>query len=51
VRTMPARDKAAEIRRMRRIRRIAAGIFDKGERKAVLDLVADYEKLALLKAT
>jgi hypothetical protein len=35
---------------MRKIRRIADGIFDKRERKAVLDLVADYEKLAFLKA-
>ena len=39
-----------EIRRMAKIRKIASGIFDNGERKVVLGLVADYEKLAGLKA-
>jgi hypothetical protein len=32
-----------------RIREIVDGIFDRGERKAVLALVADYEKLTRLK--
>ena len=36
-------------RRMARIREIAGGIFDEAERKAILDLVEDYEKLALPK--
>lgn len=48
-RTMQAKDKAAEIRRTAKIRTIADGIFDQAERKAVLDLVADYEKLMRLK--
>jgi hypothetical protein len=43
---MPGKNKDAQARRMARIRKIAEGIFDKAERKAILDLVADYEKLA-----
>jgi hypothetical protein len=46
VRDMPGKNKDTQARRMARIRKIAEGIFDKAERKAILDLVADYEKLA-----
>ena len=46
---MPDKDRAAELRRIAKIREIARGIFDKGERKLVLDLVRDYEKLTLPK--
>ena len=46
---MSTMDKAAEVIRMAAIRAIADGIFDKGERKAVRDLVTDYEKLAGLR--
>lgn len=42
---MPGKTKDTQARRMARIRKIANGFFDKAERKAVLDLVADYEKL------
>ena len=42
---MPSKDKSAESLRMAKIREIAKGIFDKAERKAVLDLARDYEKL------
>ena len=45
---MTDEDKSIE-RRMAKIREIADGIFDKAERKAILDLVRDYEKLALPK--
>lgn len=44
------KDKDAEIRRMTKIRKIVTGIFDNGERRAVLSLVSDYEKLTGLKA-
>jgi len=48
---MPDKSTNAEVRiRMKKIREIAKGIFDKDERQAVLDLVSDYEKLALPKA-
>jgi hypothetical protein len=48
---MPDKNIETEIRsRMAKIREIAQGIFDKAERKAVLDLVKDYEKLTLPKA-
>lgn len=47
---MLAKDEAGEVRRMAVIRKIASGIFDKAERKAVLALVTDYEKLAGLKS-
>jgi hypothetical protein len=33
--------------RMDEIREIAEGIYDEADRKAILDLVEDYEKLAL----
>jgi hypothetical protein len=45
---MADKDKSTE-RRMAKIREIADGIFDKAERKAILELVTDYEKLALSK--
>ena len=35
--------------RMAKIQEIAKGIFDMAERRAVLDLVRDYEKLVLAK--
>jgi hypothetical protein len=35
--------------RMDEIREIAKGIYDEADRKSVLDLVQDYEKLALPK--
>jgi hypothetical protein len=35
--------------RMDEIREIAEGIYDEADRKAVLDLVEDYERLALPK--
>jgi hypothetical protein len=45
---MPDKNTTAEIRiRMEKIREIAKGIYDDAERKAVLDLVRDYEKLTL----
>jgi len=48
---MPAKSTNAEVRsRVKKVREIAKGIFDADERKAVLDLVTDYEKLALPKA-
>ena len=47
---MPDKDKEAEIRRMAKIREIARGIFDKSERRAVMSLVSDYEKLIGFKA-
>ena len=47
---MPDKDKEAEIRRMATVREIARGIFDRGERRAVMSLVSDYEKLTGLKA-
>ena len=47
---MPDKDKDAELRRMAKIREILTGIFDKGERRAVLSLVSDYEKLTGLGA-
>ena len=47
---MTDRDKDAEVRRIAKIRKIVTGIFDKGERRAVLDLVRDYEKLTGLAA-
>lgn len=37
----------AHKRRMQHIREIADGIFDPAERKTILDLVRDYEKLLL----
>jgi len=47
---MPDKSASAEVRvRMEKIREIAKGIFDNAERKAVLDLVRDYEKLTLPK--
>jgi len=47
---MPDKSKSAEIiARMKKVREIAKGIFDHAERKAVLDLVKDYERLALPK--
>ena len=46
---MQDRNKDAEIRRMVKIRKILTGIFDNGERRAVLSLVSDYEKLTGLK--
>ena len=47
---MPDDAKVAECRfRMAKIREIAKGIFDTAERKAVLDLVRDYEKLTGIK--
>jgi len=49
--SMPAKSTNAEVRsRVKKVREIAKGIFDAEERKAVLDLVRDYEKLALPKA-
>jgi len=48
---MPGKNTSSEVRsRMKKIREIAKGIFDRAERQAVLDLVRDYEKLALPKA-
>jgi hypothetical protein len=45
---MPAEDNSDKIHlRMEKIREISDGIFDRAERKAVLDLVKDYEKLTL----
>ena len=45
---MPDDANVAECRfRMAKIREIAKGIFDEVERKAVLDLVKDYEKIVL----
>jgi hypothetical protein len=47
---MPDKTTSSEVRiRMEKIKEIAKGIFDKHERKAVLDLVRDYERLALPK--
>ena len=46
---MPDQDISAVSHRMAGIREIAEGIFDRAERKAVLDLVKDYEKLTLPK--
>ena len=47
---MPIKITVAEIHiRTNKIREIAEGLFDGAERKAVLDLVKDYEKLALAK--
>jgi len=47
---MPNKDKDDEIKRIAKIREILTGIFDKGERRAVLSLVSDYERLTGLKA-
>ena len=45
---MPAEDNSDKIHlRMEKIREIAEGIFDRGERRAVLDLAKDYAKLTL----
>jgi len=47
---MPDKSTGAEIiARLKKVREIAKGIFDNAERKAVLDLVKDYERLALPK--
>ena len=47
---MPDKSTSAEIiARIKRVREIAKGIFDNAERRAVLNLVKDYERLALPK--
>ena len=47
---MPDESNSTEVRiRMKKIREIAKGIYDEDDRKAVLDLIRDYEKLTLPK--